>query len=102
MVQETISAADLLRDIYQAETARRWFEQKYGLLSETFYRLYQQGSLRDEDPAEIQEYLEWAGWCEIYEDRRQRYEQAIERQLQMISSPTSLDDLHISKLKVPA
>jgi hypothetical protein len=102
MAQETINAEDLLRDIYQAESARRWFEQKYGLLSETFYRLYQQGKLRDEDPAEILEYLEWAGWCEIYKDRRQRYEQAIEQQLKTIPSPTSLDDLHISKLKVSA
>jgi hypothetical protein len=70
MAQKTINAEDLLRDIYQAEAALRWFEQKYGLLSEAFYRLYRQGKLRDEDPAEIQEYLEWAGWCEIYKDRR--------------------------------
>ena len=81
MVQETINAEDLLRDIYQAESARRWFEQKYGLPSETFYRLYQQGKLRDEDPAKIQEYLEWAGWCEIYEDRRRHYEQATENDI---------------------
>jgi len=71
MAEKTVSAEDLLRDIYQAEAAQRWFEQKYGLLSETFYRLYRQGKLRDEDPAEIQEYLEWAGWCEICRDRRQ-------------------------------
>jgi len=100
MSQETIHAEDLLRDIYQAEAARRWFEQKHGLLSEAFYRLYRQGRLRDEDPEEIREYLEWAGWCEVYEDRRQRYERAIDQRLEAISSPTSLDDLHISKLKV--
>jgi hypothetical protein len=52
MVQQTITAEDLMRDIYQAEAALRWFEQKYGLLSEAFYRLYQQGQLRDEEPAE--------------------------------------------------
>ena len=43
MAQTTTTAEDLLRDIYEADTAQRWFEQKYGLLSETFYRLYQQG-----------------------------------------------------------
>ena len=47
MTGETITAEDLLRDIYEADAAQRWFEQKYGLLSETFYRLYQQGRLRD-------------------------------------------------------
>jgi hypothetical protein len=58
MSQEIFTAEDLLRDIYEAEAAQRWFEQKYGLLSETFYRLYEQGLLRDEDPTEIREYLE--------------------------------------------
>lgn len=63
MDRETITAESLLRDIYEAESALRWFEQKYGLLSETFYRVYQQGQLRDEDPDEIQEYMEWSGWA---------------------------------------
>lgn len=60
MTQDTITAEDLLRDIYQAEAELRWFEQKYGILSETFYRMYQQGQLRDEEPIEIQQYMEWA------------------------------------------
>jgi len=72
MAQDTINAEDLLRDIY------------------------------DEEPAEIQEYVEWASWCEIYEDRRLRYEQAIEQQLKAISPPVSLDALHINKLEVSA
>ncbi len=72
MVKTIINAEDLLRDIYQAETELRWFEQKYGILSEVFYRVYQQGQLRDEDPDEIQQYMEWAGWYEIYQNRRQR------------------------------
>ena len=36
MTQQTITAEQLMRDIYQAESAQRWFEQKYGLLSEIF------------------------------------------------------------------
>ena len=101
MVLETITAEALLRDIYQAEAALRWFEQKYALLSETFYQLYQRGQLRDEDPDEIREYLEWASWWEIYQDRRARYQQAVDQQLTTLSSPASLDDLHIRKLKIP-
>lgn len=102
MIQDTISAEDVLRDIYQAEAELRWFEQKYGILSETFYRMYQQGQLRDEDPTEIQQYMEWAGWYEIYQDRHRRYDQAIEQQLQAISTPVSLFDLHIHQLKISA
>lgn len=102
MDREVITAESLLRDIYEAESALRWFEQKYGLLSATFYRVYQQGRLRDEDPDEIQEYMEWSGWYEIYEDRRQRYEQVVEQHLQELTTPASLFDLHISQLRVPA
>jgi len=102
MDRETITAESLLRDIYEAESALRWFEQKYGLLSETFYRVYQQGQLRDEDPDEIQEYMEWSGWCEIRQDRRQRYAQAVEQRLRKLDAPASLLDLHISQLHVPA
>lgn len=99
-MEQTLTAETLLREIYSAETELRWFEQKYGLLSETFYRLYEQGQLRDEDPAEIREYLEWAGWWEIYQSRRQRYEQAITQRLQTIAAPASLLDLHVSQLSI--
>lgn len=101
MAHITITAEDLLRDIYEADTAQRWFEQKYGLLSETFYRLYQQGLLRDEDPAEIREYLEWAGWCDIYQDRRRRYDEIVQRRLAALSAPASLFDLNVRDLPVP-
>lgn len=99
---ERITAEALLRDIFEAAAALRWFEQKYGLLSETFYRLYQQGKLRDEDPDEIQEYLEWSGWYEIHRDRRQRYGQAIAQRLEELAAPASLRDLHVSQVRVPA
>ena len=102
MVTATITAEDLLRDIYQAEAELRWFEQKHALLSEDFYQLYQQGHLRDEDPAEIREYLEWTSWWEIYQDRRERYRRAIAQRLKRLPAPASLRDLHLSNLKVPA
>lgn len=102
MAGQTITAEDLLRDIYEAEAAQRWFEQKYGLLSETFYRLYKQGLLRDEDPDEIREYMEWAGWHEIYQDRRRRYDQLIQERLDSLTTPASLSDLNIHRLPIPA
>ena len=97
---QMITAEMLLRDIYQAETELHWFEQKYSLLSETFYRLYEQGQLRDENSAEIREYLEWSGWWEIYQSRRQRYEQAITQRFRAITAPASLVDLHVSQLSI--
>ena len=97
----TLTAEVLLREIYLAETELRWFEQKYGLLSETFYQLYEQGRLRDEDPSETQIYLEWSGWWEVYQNRRRRYVQAVENRLQTISTPASLADLHLEELPIP-
>lgn len=102
MATQLVTAEVFLRDIFEAESALRWFEQKYSLLSETFYRLYQRGLLRDEDPDEIQEYLEWSGWWEILQDRRQRYDRAIQDRLSQLNAPASLLDLHISRLPVPA
>ena len=101
-MEQTLTAEMLLREIYQADTELRWFEQKYSLLSETFYRLYEQGQFRDEDPAEIREYLEWSGWYEIYQSRRQRYDRATAKRLQAISIPASLVDLHINQMSLPA
>jgi len=98
MHRETITAEQLLRDIFEAESAMRWFEQKHSLLSETFYRLYQQGQLRDEDPAEIQEYMEWAGWYEIYLDRRQRYDQAVQQRLEEL--PTGANRERWQKIEI--
>ncbi len=97
----TMTAETLLRDIFDAEAALHWFEQKYGLLSETFYQVYQQGLLRDEDPDEIQEYLSWAGSWEIFMDRRQRYNQAIELRRSQLNRPASLLELHFNQLRVP-
>lgn len=102
MPLETITAEAVLRDIYEAEATLRWYEQKYGLLSETFYSFYQQGLLRDEEPLEIQEYLEWSGWYEIYLDRRQRYDRAIRQRLNTLAVPASLQDLHFSQLPMSA
>ncbi|HNT74421.1 MAG TPA: hypothetical protein PKH77_05310 [Anaerolineae bacterium] len=101
MSGKIITAENLLKDIFEAEASLRWFEQKYSLLSETFYRMYQRGQLRDEDPDEIQEYMEWSGWYEIHQDRCQRYEQAIEQRLRELTTPASLFDLHISQLHIP-
>ncbi len=96
----TLTAEQLLQDIYQSAASLRWFEQKFGLLSETFYHLFQQGKLQDEDPDEITECLEWAAQWEIYEDRRRRYNEAIERRLQQLPTPSSLRDLQVSQLPV--
>lgn len=100
MMNKTITAEVLLQDIYQSAASLRWFEQKYGLLSETFYNLFQQGMLQDEDPNEIEEYLEWAAQWEIYQDRRQRYNEAVEQRLQQLPMPSSLRDLQPSQLPI--
>jgi hypothetical protein len=101
MTGATFTAEDFLRDIFEAEASLRGFEQKYGLLSETFHRLYREGQLRDEDPGEIQQYLEWASWFDVYQDRRRRYDEAVQKYLRTVGTPASLADLHFDKLPMP-
>lgn len=100
MDKAMMMAESLLRDIYEAESSLRWFEYTYGLLAKTFCHIFQQGKLHDEDPNEIQEYLEFSGSYEIYQDRCQRYEQAVEQRLQNLSAPASLHDLHMNPLEI--
>ena len=100
MLDKTITAETLLQDIFTSAASLRWFEQKYSLLSETFYDLYQRGALQDEDPDEIREYLEWAAQVEVYQDRRQRYDAAVQQRLQQLPTPTSLHDLQAAQLPI--
>ena len=101
MMDKTLTAEMLLQEIFQSEASLRWFEQKYGLLSETFYDLFQQGKLRDEDPDEIEEYLEWAAQWELYQDRRQRYNDIVAQRLQNLPEPSSLRDLQKQNANIP-
>ena len=68
---------EILQDIHALEEDLGTYERKYGVLTETFYAAYAQG----EEPSETAWVADWNDWAAVHEiwlDRRQRYQTAIE------------------------
>ena len=56
------------------------FEQKYGLLSDTFYTWYQSGE-EPEDAAWVQDFALWAGTLELKLRREKKYRRLLAQAL---------------------
>jgi hypothetical protein len=56
---------ELLDDIHSLNHELEKYERKFGVTSEDFYQLYQQGKLDEGEFEEIQEFCEWAGIYQI-------------------------------------
>ena len=67
---------DALEDIHILTRDLENFERKYGVLSETFYKVYCSGE-EPEDVSWVPDWAEWAGAYEALLHRRQRYQEAV-------------------------
>jgi hypothetical protein len=93
---------EIVQDIHALEEDMGTYERKYGVLSETFYAAYVLG----EEPPETAWVADWNDWAAVHEiwvDRRQRYQSAIET----LQKQTGLIDLirraaHRESIPVPA
>lgn len=63
---------DIIADIHALTEDVEVFERKYGVLSETFYELYQRGVEPDDD-AWVLDWADWAGAYDILLERQQQY-----------------------------
>ena len=70
---------DLIVDIYGLARELQRYEEKYGLLSADFYRLYIDDRLRDEEIEEIDEFGRWAALYQMRQRREELYESAKEQ-----------------------
>ncbi len=68
---------DLLYDIYALEDEMRIYERKYGVLSRTFYELYQSGE-EPEDDAWVLDWADWAGAYKLLLRRQEQYQRVIQ------------------------
>ena len=68
---------DIIADIHALTEDLEVFERKYGVLSETFYELYQRGVEPDND-AWVLDWADWAGAYDILLERQQQYRRAIQ------------------------
>lgn len=65
-----MTLSELIQSIHALETRLQWFEEKYELRSDDFYRLVQEGKLD-----QSADFIEWLGLYEIKLKREQRYAQ---------------------------
>lgn len=71
---------DIIADIHALTEDLEVFERKYGVLSETFYELYQRGVEPDND-AWVLDWADWADWAGAYDiflERQQQYRRTIQ------------------------
>jgi len=66
---------ELIDDIHSLNRELEEYERKYGIASEDFYKLYQQGTLDEGDFEEIQEFCEWAGVYQVKVKQEQKNEE---------------------------
>ena len=52
--------SEILQDLHALETRLREYEARYGVASEDFYELYQQGLLDDDGFESAREFTRWA------------------------------------------
>jgi hypothetical protein len=55
-----MTLSEILQDLHALETGLREYEARYGVTSEDFYELYQQGLLDDDGFESTREFTRWA------------------------------------------
>ncbi len=68
---------DVIADIHALYEDLRVYEQKYGILSETFYDLYESGTEPDNDDW-VLDWSDWAGAYKLLIRRQQQYRDSMQ------------------------
>jgi len=87
-----MTLSELIQSIHALETRLQLFEDKYELRSEDFYRLVQEGKLK-----QSADFIEWLGLYEIKLKREQKYAQLKGELLSEVTKVAAPDD----KLELP-
>lgn len=70
-----MTLSDIIEDLHAVELRLLDFEKKYGLHSEDFYALYNQGLLDDGELEETIDFTRWAGLYAIKQEREEMFRQ---------------------------
>ena len=67
----------LVQDIHRLNHQLERLERKYGVMSETFYKSFIAGE-EPQDDTWVLDFAKWAGLYEVWCDRNQAYQEAIQ------------------------
>jgi hypothetical protein len=65
---------ELIEDLHVLRARAEAYERKYGVTSQDFYELYQQGLLDDEGFEQTTEFVRWASAYEMQREREAEFE----------------------------
>jgi hypothetical protein len=77
---------DLITELHTLDRELAHYEEKYGLLSETFLAWYQSGEEPD-DPAWVQDFALWAGAYQLRLRRQEKYRRLVTESLARHTTP---------------
>jgi len=77
---------DVIDDIHALHEDLRVYERKYGILSETFYELYSNGTEPENDDW-VMDWSDWAGAYKLLIRRQEQYRKAVHT---LTTEPSSL------------
>ncbi len=69
--------ATIVKDIHRLNHVLERFERKYGIMSYTFYEVYNNGE-EPENDAWVLDFEKWAGLYEVWQDRQQAYDNILQ------------------------
>jgi len=77
---------DLITELHTLDRELARYEEKYGLLSETFFSWYQSGEEPD-DPAWVLDFALWAGAYQLKLRRQEKYRRLVSDSLARHAAP---------------
>ena len=91
---------EIIADIHALHEDVEIYERKYGILSETFFEVYQQGE-EPEDDGWVLDWSDWAGAYQLLLRRQEQYRQTIDTIQQQEPNLTRLIGKTASREPIP-
>jgi hypothetical protein len=91
-----MTLSEILQELHALETRLREYEARYGVTSEDFYNLYQQGLLDDDGFESTREFTRWASAYTMKLERARAFHEQSQRFISSLRLKTPNGALHLT------
>lgn len=91
-----LTLEEIIQDLRALETRIRAYERKYGITSQDFYALYQEGLLDDEGFEQSMEFTRWASAYAMKIEREAAFETASQSFVDSLRRKSGGRSLHLT------
>lgn len=92
----TLTLEDIIQDLRALDNRIRAYERKYGITSEDFYSLYQEGLLDDEGYEQTTGYTRWASAYTMKLEREAAFQATSRAFVSVLRQRTAGQAVHLS------